>query len=144
LGTVGSSGCAGFGVGTGFYQSEILSLINCTATGNKRYGAFFEKQAAAGSGFLSRGIKITGGTFDTNQWGIGDNGVDGIIVDGVVANSNVADGYIVNGSSINSIAGINGTIKNSEFAHNGGYGINPASPATYTLTNNNLHDNGSV
>jgi len=57
-------------------------------------------------------------------------------------NNNIADGYIVNGTSLFNRAGINGVVQNSELAYNGGYGINPPSPATYTLTNNNVHDNG--
>jgi len=142
LGAVENSGCSGFGIGTGKYLIENTILTNCTATGNKRYGVFFEIQGA--DDYKSSGIQIIGGTFNENQWGVGDCGVDGLIVIGSEINSNLDHGVIVNGPSVHNIAGINGTIENCEIAFNTNIGISPVAPDTYTLTNNNVHDNGAL
>lgn len=142
-GTIETAGCSGFGIGTGKYEKENTRLVNCTATGNKRYGAFFEKQESGVGNYFSQGCEISGGTFDSNQWGVGDCGVDGLIVDSATVTNNIAAGVYVGGPSLLNVAGINGTISNCEIAGNGAAGIEPAAPDTYTLTNNNVHDNGA-
>jgi len=38
-------GGSGFGIGTGYSDNESISISNCTATGNNKFGFFFEHQA---------------------------------------------------------------------------------------------------
>jgi predicted nucleic-acid-binding Zn-ribbon protein len=143
LAEVGSLGSSGFGIGTGKYAIENTTLTNCIARDNKRYGLFFEIQGTGAGYYFSTGIQVTGGSFTGNQWGIGDCGVDGMVVDGATINTNIAEGLYVGGPSSQSQVGINGVIQNCEMAYNGAAGIKPATGgAGYTLTNNSIHDNG--
>ncbi len=38
------NGASGFGIGTGFSNEESITIINCKAYGNRKYGFFFEHQ----------------------------------------------------------------------------------------------------
>jgi hypothetical protein len=143
LAEVGSLGSSGFGIGTGKYAIENTILTNCIARDNKRYGLFFEAQGTGAGYYVSQGYQIVGGQFNENQWGVGDCGVDGLVVDGATINSNIAEGVYVGGPSSQSQVGINGVIQNCEMAYNGAAGIRPTTGGTgYTLTNNSIHDNG--
>jgi hypothetical protein len=136
-------GCSGFGIGTGKYAVENVTLTNCTATGNKRYGVFFEAQGSGAGWFVSQGARIVGGSSSGNQWGIGDLGVDGMLIDGVTIQNNIAEGIYVGGPGIGG-PGVNGIIRNCEVSGNGALGIRPETGGVgYTLTNNNVHDNGA-
>ena len=143
-GTIESYGYSGFGIGTGAYQVETVTLSNCIARGNKRYGAFFEVQGGEPGvdAYYSRGCKIIGGYFEGNQWGVGDSGVEGMVVSGAHINDNIAEGLIVGGPSTGNYAGINGVVTGCEIARNGAAGISPAEPTGYAIYGNNLHDNG--
>lgn len=146
LGTTADPGCSGFGIGAGAYATENTILTNCTAEDNKRYGVFFEIQGEPDdvTWYRSQGYQVVGGKFDGNQWGIGDCGVDSLIVDGTTITNNVAEGFYNGAPSLFNVSGINGTIINCEIANNGALGIRPANGGTgYILANNNVHDNGS-
>lgn len=143
-GTTATPGCSGFGIGTGKYAVENVSLINCVATNNKRYGVLFEAQGSGEGWFMSQGAQISGGSFNANQWGIGDLGMDGLIISASEVKSNIAEGIYVGGPGVLvDFAGINGQISNCEVSLNGALGIRPATGGVgYVLTNNNVHDNG--
>jgi hypothetical protein len=100
--------------------------------------------SSSGAGwFFSQGAEIIGGSTTGNQWGIGDLGMDGMVMDGVGVQNNIAEGIYVGGPGIGG-PGVNGIIRNCEVSGNGALGIRPTLGGVgYTLTNNNVHDNGA-
>lgn len=42
--TTSGEGASGFGIGFGYAEEETMSISGCTATGNKKFGIFFEHQ----------------------------------------------------------------------------------------------------
>jgi hypothetical protein len=146
-GTISTAGCSGFGIGTGKYAVENVSLINCVARNNKRFGAFFEMQGLLSAGyFASRGINIVGGYYEGNQWGVGDCGVRGLSVVGAHINSNLDTGFCM-GPSLAAYSGYDGQISDCEISENVGDGIKIDLETTvpkggYAIANNNINNNG--
>jgi len=145
-GTTSSPGCSGFGIGTGNYDVENVSLINCVGRGNKRYGAFFEKQATPT--YNSKGVTVIGGRYEGNNRGIGDNGVKRIIVDGAHISGNTDAGYYLGMDASNGI-GSDGLVTNCVITDNGTRGVHldytgSLSPGRYTIKGNQVQGNTST
>lgn len=67
-------GASGFGIGTGYDNNEDITITNCRAEGNRKYGFFFEHQArfktdfdmykAESGDFVVSNCTASGNTFD--------------------------------------------------------------------------------
>lgn len=146
-GTTSSPGCSGFGIGTGAYDVENVSLTNCTAKGNKRYGVFFEK--LTGNVYNSKGARVIGGYYgDSNNRGIGDCGSRGLVVSGAQIVGNVGAGFFL-GADQSDDAGYDGLVTGCYIAHNGGRGVDldwtvGAQNGRYAIRGNRIIANTSV
>jgi hypothetical protein len=143
-GTTSSPGCSGFGIGTGQYDVENVSLIGCTARGCKRYGVFFEQ---LGGSFNSKGAQVIGGRYETNNRGIGDNGSRGLIVTGANISSNTDAGFF-NGADQSTNAGFDGLVTGCQINDNTGTGVTldwsvGNQTGRYTVRGNRVRSNGT-
>lgn len=65
-------GASGFGIGIGFSKKESLTIENCTAIGNRKFGIFFEHQrrfspefkAMSAAGFIVKNSAARGNLYD--------------------------------------------------------------------------------
>ena len=56
-GTSESAGASGFGIGTGYSNNESITISNCTAIGNRKYGFFFEHQGRFSPNYTATSAK---------------------------------------------------------------------------------------
>lgn len=69
---------SGFAVGTGRFENESYSYVNCTVEGSKGAGYFFERLDTRGATFSTPSIFINGGIVQDNAVGMNDCGAGGI------------------------------------------------------------------
>ncbi len=71
--TTSSWGASGFGIGTGYSNEEYMHIEDCIATGNKKFGFFFEHQgrfrennykATSSKGFVVSNCEASGNLYD--------------------------------------------------------------------------------
>lgn len=162
-----ASGHSGFGIGTGDFTMENVTIIGCVARNCGLNGFFTEE---LGSGSRNRGFRligsvaygnyigmkdcgslgpiITGNQFLNNTFGVSIaetiltplGGKDGILADNVIAGNGV--GVLVGDGGPYSIRG-------NEISNNTGIGISfvaegGAVADRNTIENNRIHDNGGV
>lgn len=124
---VDDAGASGFGIGTGSYAVESVAVIGCRAYSNKNFGIFFEQQNTAngGSPFFSKGCRVVGCHASGNNYGIGDCGVDGVVVTGCSIEDNTQDGFTVSQGTGGGIGapGTAGLVADNVIRGNGRYGV---------------------
>lgn len=162
-----SSGHSGFGIGTGDFALENVSIIGCIARNNGINGFFTEE---LGSGGRSNGLRVIGNTAYGNYIGMKECGSLGAIItgnqflnntigvgiaetiltplggrDGILANN------VISGNGTGVLLGDGGpyAIRGNEISFNIGIGIRvvdeggTALPHN-TIEQNRIHDNGGV
>lgn len=67
-------GASGFGIGTGYSEEESISIENCTAIGNRKFGFFFEHQGRFRSditAITAKGFNVENCTASGNMYNFG-------------------------------------------------------------------------
>lgn len=143
------SGGSGFGIGTGYYQNENVSILNCLAINCGLHGIFTEKQPEGA--YLSNGFICTGNTVYGNWIGIRDCGSIGAIITGNQITDNLYTGFSLDITTLTVGAGANGIFKNNVIARNGslpggglqggGVVIGASNLGSYTIEGNEIFNN---
>lgn len=114
-------GCSGIGIGTGAWEIENILVTECRTIGSGNYGIFFEKQnygtQTLTTPYYSKGAVIDKCIIENSGVaGIGDNGVDGMIVRDSIIKGNYKGVEIID-------YGKNGKIINCEICDNTKEGV---------------------
>jgi hypothetical protein len=75
----GTAGGSGFGIGTGFFTNEPVTIIGNTVRWCGKNGIFTESQS---SNIRSRGVRIIGNYVEDCGYGISDRACDGTLIQG--------------------------------------------------------------
>lgn len=151
LGNPGSMGSSGIGVGTGELLDEPLLIANNVCIGNKNFGIFCELQRDSISYQRSRQTIINANICTGNSFGIGDCGVDGLIITNNQLNDNNYHGFVADTGTLDPIAnrpvaGGNGLFANNQVLRNKGSAIlydahNADSYGAYKFSDNQIKNN---
>lgn len=134
-----SSGHSGFGIGTGGYRLEAVSIINCTALNNGLYGIFTEKQPL--DPHFPEGLRVIGCVSSGNYTGFKDCGSTGAIVQGNQFINNQV-GVLLDGTVLVPYAGKDGRISGNVITGNQvGVQIGAAGQGGYSITDNEIYGN---
>lgn len=111
---------SGFGIGTGLFEHESMTFINCTATDCQRAGFFFEAfDAAAGYDSRAAVINMVGCRSNGNRIGVSNVGGSGITaVNCEITDNTVAGWYGGVSARVTQFASINDTLLNCKVLRN--------------------------
>jgi hypothetical protein len=98
------SGGNGIGIGTGASAFERFVVSDSMAIDCKRFGIFVERQNNFAN--HTKGALIVGCTATGNQYGIGDCGVDGLIVSACLMASNTKSGFALHEGTYSGGSGV--------------------------------------
>lgn len=148
LAQVGDLGGSGIGIGTGEKAAEPLIISDCITESCRNYGVFMEDQG----GPMSTHTIISSLVTRFNQDGIGDCGVDGLLIANAQVTENIDAGITMHrGTNNASLAGSRTLISTSIVSKNGGAGIEmdatwKAQSAThgYMSRGNRIEGNGGA
>lgn len=141
---------AGFGIATGYLQSEKCVIEDCDSHGNRTHGFFTENKFGKDSSksFFSRGFELKNSRAYRNQSGFCDAGSDSAQIIGNNFSDNKEQGVLLGLTPANTSSGINGLLALNHIERNGAAGGNAAGiflgemqNGGYTIIDNEINDN---
>ena len=101
--TVESGGASGFGFGFGYCTEETISISNCIAEGNKKFGFFFEHQGRFNSemyaSVAAEGFRVSNCTAKGNLYNFGGIGAFDVVYENCTSDSPVHSGFCLENCS---------------------------------------------
>lgn len=140
------AGASGLGLGAGGTQSEPLYVAGNFCRNGKNFGIFLEKQHGTNAPYSSEHTIIMGNTCTGNNGGMGDCGVDGMIMQGNNFSENNY-GVVISPGTVLAYPGSRGLLLGNIIAKNAKHGVYYNSTTEqrdgeYAITNNTIRDNG--
>ncbi|MGI1275862.1 right-handed parallel beta-helix repeat-containing protein [Klebsiella quasipneumoniae subsp. similipneumoniae] len=140
------AGASGLGLGAGGTQSEPLYVAGNFCRNGKNFGIFLEKQHGTNAPYSSEHTIIMGNTCTGNNGGMGDCGVDGMIMMGNNFSENNY-GVVISPGTVLAYPGSRGLLLGNIIAKNAKHGVYYNSTTEqrdgeYAITNNTIRDNG--
>ncbi|WP_395253157.1 right-handed parallel beta-helix repeat-containing protein [Klebsiella quasipneumoniae] len=140
------AGASGLGLGAGGTQSEPLYVAGNFCRNGKNFGIFLEKQHGTNAPYSSEHTIIMGNTCTGNNGGMGDCGVDGMIMMGNNFSENNY-GVVISPGTVLAYPGSRGLLLGNIIAKNAKHGVyynntTEQRDGEYAITNNTIRDNG--
>lgn len=140
------AGASGLGLGAGGTQSEPLYVAGNFCRNGKNFGIFLEKQHGTNAPYSSEHTIIMGNTCTGNNGGMGDCGVDGMIMMGNNFSENNY-GVVISPGTVLAYPGSRGRLQGNIIAKNAKHGVYYNSTTEqrdgeYQIDGNTIRDNG--
>lgn len=140
------AGASGLGLGAGGTQSEPLYVAGNFCRNGKNFGIFLEKQHGTNAPYSSEHTIIMGNTCTGNNGGMGDCGVDGMIMIGNNFSENNY-GVVISPGTVLAYPGSRGRLQGNIIAKNAKHGVYYNSTTEqrdgeYQIDGNTIRDNG--
>ena len=95
--TTSSTGASGFGIGFGYSNDENIEIKNCSATGNKKFGVFFEHQGIFDQSLYratkSNGFLVINCESDNNYYNFGGIAAENVTYNSCISKNPISDGF---------------------------------------------------
>lgn len=140
------AGASGLGLGAGGTQSEPLYVAGNFCRNGKNFGIFLEKQHGTNAPYSSEHTIIMGNTCTGNNGGMGDCGVDGMIMIGNNFSENNY-GVVISPGTVLAYPGSRGRLQGNIISKNAKHGVYYNSTTEqrdgeYQIDGNTIRDNG--
>lgn len=101
--TTSNTGASGFGIGFGYSNDESIEIKNCSATGNKKFGFFFEHQGIFNPSLYqatdSNGFLIASCEGNNNYYNFGGIAAENVTYDSCISRHAISSGFYFESST---------------------------------------------